>query len=107
MGSSQAAPSGPSLSSSPRWETLSGTSTPVRSISRRATRRKWCAASSSLKATSTAGRAPWSSVGREEVWLDQGGEVEGNAYFAFELFLREEWRFQPDATGIMTIVDGD
>ncbi len=42
-----------------------------------------------------------------EVWLEPDGEVEGDEYFAVELFLGEEWKFQPDATGIMTIIDGD
>ena len=40
-----------------------------------------------------------------EVWLD--GEVEGDEHFAVELFLGDGWKFRPDATGIMTITDGD
>ncbi len=42
-----------------------------------------------------------------EVWLEHDGEAEGDEYFAVELFLGEGWKFQPDATGIMTIIDGD
>ncbi len=42
-----------------------------------------------------------------EVWLEPDGEVEGDEHFAVELFLGEGWEFRPDATGIMTITDGD
>ncbi len=42
-----------------------------------------------------------------EVWLEHDGEAEGDEYFAVELFLGEGWKFRPDATGIMTIIDGD
>ena len=42
-----------------------------------------------------------------EVWLESDGAVEGDEYFAVELFLGEQWKFQPDATGIMTILDAD
>ena len=42
-----------------------------------------------------------------EVWLEPDGEAEGDEYFAVELFLGEGWKFRPDATGIMTITDGD
>lgn len=36
------------------------------------------------------------------VWIE---EDEDDEYFVIELFL-EEWKRQPDATGIMTIIDG-
>ncbi len=42
-----------------------------------------------------------------EVWLEPDGEAEGDEHFAVELFLGEDWKFRPDATGIMTIIDGD
>ena len=43
-----------------------------------------------------------------EVWLESDGEVEGDEYFAVELFLvGEEFKFRPDTTGIMTILDAD
>ena len=42
-----------------------------------------------------------------EVWLEPDGEVEGDEHFAVELFLGDGWKFRPDATGIMTITDGD
>ncbi len=42
-----------------------------------------------------------------QVWLESDGEVEGDEYFAVELFLGEGWKFKPDATGTMTIRDAD
>ncbi len=42
-----------------------------------------------------------------QVWLKSDGEVESDEYFAIELFLGEGWKFKPDATGIMTIIDAD
>ncbi len=42
-----------------------------------------------------------------EVWLESDGEVEGDEHFAIELFLGEGWKFKPDTTGIMTILDAD
>ncbi len=42
-----------------------------------------------------------------QVWLEPDGEAEGDEHFAVELFLGEDWKFRPDATGIMTITDGD
>ena len=42
-----------------------------------------------------------------QVWIELDSEVENDEYFAIHLFLGEEWKLKPDATGIMTIIDGD
>ena len=40
------------------------------------------------------------------VWLEEDGEAEEDERFAVQVFLPDNW-WPPDATGIMTIVDGD
>ena len=67
-GRRQARSNGPASERARPNETRRGNSTPVRFISAFATRRKWCSAGSSSNTTSTAGRTPWSSVGRWGRW---------------------------------------
>ena len=47
------------------------------------------------------------SLGSASTLTIADGEVEGDEYFAIELFLGEQWKFKPDAIAIMTILDAD
>ena len=51
--------------------------------------------------------APGVTAQTEKIWLEADGEPEGDEVFAIELFLGEEWKLRPDATGMMTIIDVD